>query len=97
MATEYQPDSLEARSYRKIEPLHLARYEPGVDLVVKSVRVDRDSVRLGFMQPDGPSSGDDLVTSLTIKWPVPLSKSFSERDLVENLIRRFVDFKTSHP
>ena len=94
VATEYQPDALETRSYRKIEPLHLARYEPGVELVVKGVRIDRDSVRLGFVQPDGPGAADDQVTSLTVKWPVPLSKSFSERELVEDFIRRFVDFKT---
>jgi hypothetical protein len=97
VAVEYQPDSLDARPYRRIEPLLLSRYDPGVELLVKNVRFDRDSVRLTFARPGGPESSDDTATSLTVKWPAPLSKSFSERDLVEDLIRRFVDFTTPRP
>jgi hypothetical protein len=97
VSVEYQPDSLETRSYRKIEPLLITRYERGVELVVKSVRIERDSVRLIFARAGGADSSDDTATSLTVKWLAPLSKSFSERDLVEGLIRRFVDFKTPRP
>ena len=33
---------------------------------------------------------DEVVTSLTVKWPLILSKSFSERGNVEDLIQQFV-------
>jgi len=89
----YRPDSLNVRSYRRIEPLLIARYDAGVELVVRSVRMDRDTVRLSFMQMEGPDGADASVTSLTIKWPVPLSRSFSERDVIEQLIRPFLDVK----
>jgi hypothetical protein len=39
----------------------------------KTVRMERDTVRLSFLQMAGPDGADDPVTSLTIKWPVPLS------------------------
>jgi hypothetical protein len=31
------------------------------------------------------------LTTLTVKWPVPLSRAFAERDPIEDLIRRFVE------
>jgi hypothetical protein len=89
----YSQNTLDVRSYRKIEPLVIARYDAGVELVVRSVRMDRDTVRLSFVQMTGPDGADDPVTSLTIKWPVPLSRTFSERDLIEKLIRPFLDVK----
>ena len=55
--------------------------------------MSRDTVRLSFTQPAGPDGADVPVTSLTIKWPMPLSKSFSERDVIEKLINPFVDVK----
>jgi len=91
VADAYQPDSLDVRSYRKVEPVSIARYDAGVELVVKKVRLDRDTVKLTFVQPTGPDGPDDPVTSLTIKWPMPLSKSFAERDQIERMIRPFVD------
>jgi hypothetical protein len=92
VAATYQADSLDVRSYRKVEPLIVERFDAGVELVAEKVRIERDTVRISFARRVGPDAGDDPVTSLTIKWPVPLSKSFSERDLIENLIRRFVAF-----
>lgn len=89
----YQGDSLDLRAYQRIEPLLLTRYDAGANLVVKGVRIDRNSVRLSFAQLDGPDATDEPVTSLTIKWPAPLSKAFSERMLVENLIYRFVEVR----
>jgi hypothetical protein len=91
IAVAYRGDTLDVRAYRKIEPLLIARYDVGVELVVRSVRMDRDTVRLVFGQAAGPDRDDAPVTSLTIKWPVPLSRSFSERDVVETLIRPFVE------
>ena len=93
VAVAYRGDTLDVRSYRKVVPLLIARYDAGVELVVRSVRMDRDTVRLSLVQMAGPDSADAPVTSLTIKWPVPLSKSFSERDVVEQLIRPFLDLK----
>ena len=89
----YRGNDLEVRSYRKIEPLLIARYDAGVELVVRSVRIDRDTVRLSLAQMDGPDSANRPVTSLTIKWQVPLSRSFSERDVIEKLIRPYLDVK----
>jgi len=89
----YRGDPLDVRSYRKVEPLLIARYDAGVELVVRDVRMDRNTVRLSFTQMAGPDSADAPVTSLTIKWPVPLSRSFFERDVIEKLIRPFLDVK----
>jgi hypothetical protein len=90
---EYQGDGLDVRSYRKLEALLLTRYDAGARMIVKSVKIDRDAVRLGFAEAAGSNGEDDLAATLTVKWPVPLSKSFSERGLIENLIRRFIDVK----
>jgi hypothetical protein len=91
VGTTYQGDSLDVRSYRKVEPLIIVRFDVGVELVAEKVRIERDRVRISFTKRVGPDASDDPVTSLTIRWPVPFSRSFSERDLIENLIRRFVD------
>lgn len=91
VSVAYHGDSLDVRSYRKVEPVLMTRLDAGAELVVASVRVDRDTVRLAFAQAGAQNAGEDPVTALTVKWPVPLSKSFSERGLIENLIRQFVD------
>jgi hypothetical protein len=85
----YEPDALDVRSYRKLEAVAINRYDPGVELVVSGVRVDRDQVRFEFAR----APGDDAVTGIRIKWPVPLSKVFTERALVEGLVQRFVEPK----
>jgi hypothetical protein len=88
----YQADSLELRSYRKVEPVIVHRYDPGVELVVSKVRIDRDSIRLALAPVAGGAADEDPVTSLTIKWPVPLSKGFTEQSVVETLILGFLDY-----
>jgi len=88
----YEKDALEVRSYRKVEPLMINRYAVGFELTVGRVRVDRDTVRLAFVQAT-PDGSDDPATALTIKWSAPFSKSFSERHAVEALIRQFVHIK----
>jgi hypothetical protein len=85
----YEPDALDVRSYRKLEAVAINRYDPGVELVVTGVRVDPDQVRFQFARPDG----EDVVTGIRVKWPVPLSRVFSERPLVEGLVQRFVEVK----
>jgi hypothetical protein len=98
--TAYAVDSTEVRSYRTVEPLMVARYDAGVELIVKDVRVGKDTVKLTFVQPSGPDGPDAIVTSLTVKWPLPFSKTFSERDGVEKLILPYVSAvipRESHP
>jgi hypothetical protein len=90
VSTAYQPDGLDVRPYRKLEPLAVHRFEPGVELVVSGVRIERDEVKLEFVDSDG---GKELVTSLRMKWPLPISSSFSERASVEDVLRRFLEIK----
>jgi hypothetical protein len=91
VSVAYQPDSLDIRSYRKVEPVLMMRHDAGAELVVRSVHVERDTVKFSFTQGPAQGADEDPITALTVKWPIPLSKSFSERELVENLIRQFVD------
>jgi len=86
----YQPDTLELRSYRKIEAVVMNRFDAGAELIVGRVQVERDFVRVAFVQGQGDT--DEPATSLTVKWPVPLSKALSEADILEGLIRQFFDF-----
>lgn len=89
----YRGDPLEVRSYQRVEPLLVARYDPGVELVVKNVRVEQNRVKIDLLQLTSPEGGEDAVTSITVKWPAPISKSLSERALIENTMRGFVDVK----
>ena len=84
--SQYNPDALDLRSYRKLNPIVVHRYDPGVELVVLSARVGRDAIRFGFAVP-----GEDVeATSLTVRWTTPFSKSFTEREVVEGLISWFL-------
>ena len=83
----YDADVLDVRSYRKLEALKIRRYDPGFELRVLDVRVDRDLVRFEFANP----GGTEPVTGITIRWPAPLSKSFEEREAIETVIRQFVE------
>ena len=55
--------------------------------------MSRYTVKLVFASRSGVDGEQEQLTSLTVKWPVPFSKSLTERDSIENLIRRFVDIK----
>ena len=91
VAVEYQGDTLEVRSYRKVEPLMLARYDPGVALVVTKVQFARNTVRLILVESTGSGAKENSETAITVRWPAPLSKSLSERQLIEGLLGWFVD------
>jgi len=69
-----------------VEPLMLVQYTPGVALVVKKVQIDRDRVRLYFHK-DGQA---ELATTLTVKFPTPLSNELTESPLIDDAISRFV-------
>jgi hypothetical protein len=84
----YAGDALDVRSYAKVEPILLIIYESGVELVVSSVRIERDRLRLFLIDPRAPDSTP--ATSLTIQWPTPFTRSFTERQAVDTLIRQYV-------
>ena len=71
-----------------IEPVMLARYDPGTELVVRRVHVLLDRVRIELATPEDPEQ--EVATALTVQWPAPLSKPFTERSNVEELIFRFL-------
>jgi hypothetical protein len=84
----YAGDALDVRQYAKVEPIVLTIYEPGVELVVSSVRIDRDRLRLFFTDPRAPESTP--ATSLTIQWPTPFSRGFSERQAIDTILRQYI-------
>ena len=75
----------------RVEPLLVTRYDPGVELVVKTVRFEPDRVKIEFVQLTSPDGAENPVTSITVKWPAPISKTLSERTLIEGTMRGFVD------
>ena len=93
VATAYVGESLLAlEASRTIEPIVINRHEPGVECVVRKILLSRYTVKLVFAS-NGIDGEQDQLTSLTVKWPVPLSKSLTERETIENLIRVFVEIK----
>ena len=94
VAKAYVGDSaLELEASSAIEPGIINRHEPGVECVVRKIQLGRNTVKLVFASTGRANGDQDPLTSLTVKWPVPLSKSLTERDSIENLIRRFVEIK----
>ena len=94
VATAYVGESLLAlEASRTIEPIVISRHEPGVECVVRKILLSRYTVKLVFGSRSGIDGDQDPLTSLTVKWPVPLSKSLTERETIENQIRVFVEIK----
>jgi hypothetical protein len=77
---------LDIGNVQDIEPLMLVRYSPGVAFIVRKVQIDRDRVRLYFHK-DGEA---DLATTLTVKFPTPLSSELTESPLIDDALTRFV-------
>jgi len=78
---------LDLGSVQDVEPVMLVRYDPGVELLVEDVEIERDRVRLSFHK----ERKGDRLTTLTVKWPVPLSDDFVEGSLIDGLLARFVN------
>ena len=91
--TTYQSDALDVRQYQKIEPIVVARYEVGSELLVGPIRIEGNIVRLSLVDPRSIDDEGQAATELTVKWPTPLSKSLSERQAIEGLIAQFVRLK----
>ena len=87
LRTQYRrSENLDIGNVQDVEPVMLVRYEPGVKLVVRRIQFDRDRVRLSFNKTDT----GDLATTLTVKWPAPLSKDLTESRLIDDVLTRFV-------
>ena len=84
----YVGDALDVRQYQKVEPILVTLYEPGVELTVSAVRIDRDRLRLFFIDPRSKES--TTATSLLVQWPTPFSRSFTERQAVETIILQYI-------
>ena len=93
VATAYVGESqFELEASQTIQPGLVNRHEAGVECVVRKIQMGRYTVRLVFTST-GIDGDQDPLTSLTVKWPVALSKSLTERVSIEDLIRRFVEVK----
>lgn len=77
---------LEIGNVQDVQAVMLVRYEPGVELVIKKVQIERDRVRL-LLHKDRKG---DLSTTLTVKWPVPLSNELSEAAVIEDILDRYL-------
>jgi len=85
----YRKDKLLGEGWtQKIDPVMLTFYDTGVALKVSTVRIEHDAVKLTLVLASG--GDDEVATSLTVKWPGPLSKSFSERGNIEQLIQEYL-------
>ena len=85
----HRSSQLELSNVKAITPRVLRQYDPGVALIVDSVKIERNRIRFEFSQSD--AGKNTFATSLTIEWPAPLSKEFRERGAIEGMLRRFVD------
>jgi hypothetical protein len=77
---------LDNGAVQDVEPFTLVRYSPGVAFIVGKVQLERDRVRLYFHK-DGET---DFATTLTVKFPAPLSNELTESPLIDDAITRFV-------
>jgi hypothetical protein len=82
----YRTMHLDNGAVQEIEPVMLVRYSPGVALIVKKVQIERDRVRLYFHKEEEA----DLATTLTVKFPIPLSNELTESALIDDALARFV-------
>jgi hypothetical protein len=82
----YRGLHLDIGNVQDVEPLMLVRYEPGVELTVRTIQIERDYVRLFFHK----NRESDLATTLTVQWPVPLSKELTESSLIDDVLMRFL-------
>jgi len=82
----YRGMHLDIGPAQDVEALMLVRYEPGVEFIVRRVQIERDLVRLSLHK----DRKADLATTLTVQWPVPLSKELTESSLIDDVLTRFV-------
>jgi hypothetical protein len=76
---------LDTDNVQEIEAVMLVRFEPGVQLKVQRVSIEDDEVRVLLRRP-----GDDLTTTLTVKWAAPFSRELVESALIDNVLNRYL-------
>jgi hypothetical protein len=77
---------LEQEPVQDVVAVRLERYQPGAQLVVQRVQFDDDRVCL-LLHRAGEKA---VATSLTVRWPVPLSKELTEASPIEDVLERFL-------
>ena len=82
----YRGLHLDIGNVQDVEPLMLVRYEPGAELIARKIQIERDYVRL----PLHKNRDSDIATTLTVQWPVPLSKELTESSLIDDVLMRFL-------
>jgi hypothetical protein len=85
----HRSEHLDIGNTQDVETVMLVRYEPGVELFVRDVQFERDHTRL-VLHKDRKG---DLATTLTVKWPVPLSAELTESALIDSVLSRFITRK----
>jgi hypothetical protein len=85
----HRSEHLDIGNTQDVETVMLVRYEPGVELFVRDVQFERDHARL-VLHKDRKG---DLATTLTVKWPVPLTAELTESALIDNVLSRFITRK----
>ncbi len=83
--------ALDVLPFKRIEPSVLTQYEPGVELVVRSVEIERDRVRLVLANEASTETTEkQIATTLTVQWLGNLSEALSERPEIERLMGQFI-------
>jgi hypothetical protein len=77
---------IDSGTVQDVQPLMLVQYSPGVELIVRKVQIERDRVRLNFHK----EGKGDVATTLTVKWPLPLSKELTESPLIDDALSQFL-------
>ena len=85
----HRSEHLDIGNTQDVETVMLVRYEPGVELFVRDVQFERDHARL-VLHKDRKG---DLATTLTVKWPVPLTADLTESALIDSVLSRFITRK----
>lgn len=88
MSLRFRANPLDIGSVKTFSALVMRQYDPGVTLIVDSVKMERNRIRFEFIQSDDDEDG--FATSLTVEWPTPFSKALPEREDLEGVLRRFI-------
>ncbi len=85
---------LDEGSFQRIEVSALMRQQPGVVMIVRDVRVERNRVRLLLTELPANGGDGEVATTLTVDWPLDVSPDFNERAGIEALIAQFLARET---
>ncbi len=87
----FRDEVLDVGSVQSRQASYIDRYEPGAELVVKSVKITGERIRFVLAKPSSDDSNErQLATTLTVQWPTDLSQSLRERPEIARLIAQFI-------